>query len=319
MGGGDGSLGQVPRALPRKLQFTLPATPLHIFYATATTLRREDFSINFKGPTPTHPIRNWEEANLPKPLMKVRSALVLFMATVVGLWVESGLNGCCRACVWEETAAQTAVGLQFLGCCGCDADNKLLCAQPSLPLPPTPTTHIQAVERAGYKKPSPIQMAALPLGLQFRDVIGIAGVWGWGGAWGWSGVRHRGGWGCTCWRCWCACTCAAPSPSGCSLLPMPLLAPPLPLPAETGSGKTAAFVLPMLVYIQVGGGTASADVVVAVVGQQWRYIWCTSRWVAVHLVYLQKETAQHASWCCLWAAGASSGLLLCWSPPPSRC
>ncbi|EFN60128.1 hypothetical protein CHLNCDRAFT_56582 [Chlorella variabilis] len=51
----------------------------------------------------------------------------------------------------------------------------------------------KAVERAGYKKPSPIQMAAIPLGLQFRDVIGIA---------------------------------------------------------ETGSGKTAAFVLPMLVYIE---------------------------------------------------------------------
>ena len=52
---------------------------------------------------------------------------------------------------------------------------------------------MQAIERQGYKKPSPIQMAAIPLGLQQRDVIGVA---------------------------------------------------------ETGSGKTAAFVLPMLVYIQ---------------------------------------------------------------------
>ncbi|KAG4209980.1 hypothetical protein ERO13_A02G015900v2 [Gossypium hirsutum] len=51
---------------------------------------------------------------------------------------------------------------------------------------------LKAVERVGYKKPSPIQMAAIPLGLQQRDVIGIA---------------------------------------------------------ETGSGKTAAFVLPMLAYI----------------------------------------------------------------------
>uniref|UniRef100_A0A2P2KGL2 DEAD-box ATP-dependent RNA helicase 21 n=1 Tax=Rhizophora mucronata TaxID=61149 RepID=A0A2P2KGL2_RHIMU len=51
---------------------------------------------------------------------------------------------------------------------------------------------LKAVERAGYKKPSPIQMAAIPLGLQQRDVIGIA---------------------------------------------------------ETGSGKTCAFVLPMLSYI----------------------------------------------------------------------
>ncbi|CAM8954662.1 unnamed protein product [Rhodiola kirilowii] len=51
---------------------------------------------------------------------------------------------------------------------------------------------LKAVERLGYNKPSPIQMAAIPLGLQQRDVIGIA---------------------------------------------------------ETGSGKTAAFVLPMLTYI----------------------------------------------------------------------
>ncbi|XVF25546.1 hypothetical protein REPUB_Repub13aG0221300 [Reevesia pubescens] len=51
---------------------------------------------------------------------------------------------------------------------------------------------LKAVERVGYKKPSPIQMAAIPLGLQQRDVIGIA---------------------------------------------------------ETGSGKTAAFVLPMRSYI----------------------------------------------------------------------
>ncbi|KAK9120269.1 hypothetical protein Scep_018362 [Stephania cephalantha] len=51
---------------------------------------------------------------------------------------------------------------------------------------------LKAVDKAGYKTPSPIQMAAIPLGLQQRDVIGIA---------------------------------------------------------ETGSGKTAAFVLPMLTYI----------------------------------------------------------------------
>ncbi|CAM6029045.1 unnamed protein product [Sphagnum balticum] len=51
---------------------------------------------------------------------------------------------------------------------------------------------LKAVQKVGYKKPSPIQMAAIPIGLQQRDVIGIA---------------------------------------------------------ETGSGKTAAFVLPMLTYI----------------------------------------------------------------------
>lgn len=33
---------------------------------------------------------------------------------------------------------------------------------------------LRAVERAGYKEPSPIQTAAIPLGLQQRDVIGIA-------------------------------------------------------------------------------------------------------------------------------------------------
>lgn len=51
---------------------------------------------------------------------------------------------------------------------------------------------VQAIEKVGYTKPSPIQMAAIPLGLKQRDVIGVA---------------------------------------------------------ETGSGKTAAFVIPMLVYI----------------------------------------------------------------------
>ncbi|KAE8800968.1 DEAD-box ATP-dependent RNA helicase 21 [Hordeum vulgare] len=51
---------------------------------------------------------------------------------------------------------------------------------------------LRNVDRAGYRKPTPIQMAAVPLGLQRRDVIGVA---------------------------------------------------------QTGSGKTAAFVLPMLAYI----------------------------------------------------------------------
>ncbi|KAE8794912.1 ATP-dependent RNA helicase DDX23 [Hordeum vulgare] len=51
---------------------------------------------------------------------------------------------------------------------------------------------LRNVDRAGYRKPTPIQMAAVPLGLQRRDVIGVA---------------------------------------------------------QTGSGKTAAFVLPILAYI----------------------------------------------------------------------
>lgn len=55
-----------------------------------------------------------------------------------------------------------------------------------------PDAVMQSVLEAGYDKPSPIQMAAMPVGLMGRDVIGVA---------------------------------------------------------ETGSGKTAAFVLPMLTYI----------------------------------------------------------------------
>jgi ATP-dependent RNA helicase DDX23/PRP28 len=53
-----------------------------------------------------------------------------------------------------------------------------------------------AIRTANYKKPSPIQMQAIPIGLQGRDIIGVA---------------------------------------------------------ETGSGKTAAFVLPMLCYIERRG------------------------------------------------------------------
>ena len=67
------------------------------------------------------------------------------------------------------------------------------------PLSPTNCLHVQAIDAMGYAKPSAIQMAAIPLGLKYRDVIGIA---------------------------------------------------------ETGSGKTAAFVLPMLVYIKGQLGSA---------------------------------------------------------------
>lgn len=55
-----------------------------------------------------------------------------------------------------------------------------------------PKRILQGVRDSGYDKPSPIQMAAMPIGLEQRDVIGVA---------------------------------------------------------ETGSGKTCAFVLPMLAYI----------------------------------------------------------------------
>ncbi|RXW14721.1 hypothetical protein EST38_g11137 [Candolleomyces aberdarensis] len=55
-----------------------------------------------------------------------------------------------------------------------------------------PESILEAIERIGYKEPSPIQRQAIPIGLQNRDIIGIA---------------------------------------------------------ETGSGKTAAFVIPMLAFI----------------------------------------------------------------------
>jgi ATP-dependent RNA helicase DDX23/PRP28 len=55
-----------------------------------------------------------------------------------------------------------------------------------------PDTVIRAIDELGYKDPSPIQRQAIPIGLQFRDLIGIA---------------------------------------------------------ETGSGKTAAFCIPMICYI----------------------------------------------------------------------
>ncbi|ETW85781.1 hypothetical protein HETIRDRAFT_457491 [Heterobasidion irregulare TC 32-1] len=55
-----------------------------------------------------------------------------------------------------------------------------------------PSTILEVIEKIGYKDPSPIQRQAIPIGLQNRDIIGIA---------------------------------------------------------ETGSGKTAAFVIPMLTFI----------------------------------------------------------------------
>jgi ATP-dependent RNA helicase DDX23/PRP28 len=81
---------------------------------------KEDFSIQTKGSAIPQPIRNWQEAAFPEPVMKV-------------------------------------------------------------------------ISNIGYEQPTPIQRATIPIGLQGRDIIGIA---------------------------------------------------------ETGSGKTASFVLPMLVYIE---------------------------------------------------------------------
>ncbi|TEB31251.1 P-loop containing nucleoside triphosphate hydrolase protein [Coprinellus micaceus] len=80
---------------------------------------REDFSISARGGNIPHPLRSWEESEIPKTLL-------------------------------------------------------------------------ECIEKIGYKEPSPIQRQAIPIGLQSRDIIGIA---------------------------------------------------------ETGSGKTAAFVIPMLAFI----------------------------------------------------------------------
>ena len=127
--------------------------------------------------------------------------------------------------------------------------------RPACRHPPPPCLHVptppQAVDRAGYKKPSPIQMAAIPLGLQFRDVIGIAGA---------AGRGRRAGHGAGCASpSLCRARCAggaAPArlPARLWRHPRPPLTPHRLCTSptahtETGSGKTAAFVLPMLVYI----------------------------------------------------------------------
>jgi ATP-dependent RNA helicase DDX23/PRP28 len=122
---------------------------------------REDFNISYKGNTGgTLPMRNWEEAGLPDVLMRVRT---LSACRVLLLLVLDSFHGLlpCPGKDWKAAVRWVRM-------------------------------RAQAIKKMGYEKPSPIQMAAIPLGLQFRDVIGVA---------------------------------------------------------ETGSGKTAAFVFPMLVYI----------------------------------------------------------------------
>ncbi|KXZ50152.1 hypothetical protein GPECTOR_17g788 [Gonium pectorale] len=117
----------------------------------------------------------------------------------------------------------------------------------------------KAIERVGYKKPSPIQMAAIPLGLQQRDVIGIAET-GSGKTAAfvlpmlayimrqppmneeneadgpYAVAIERVGY-------------KKPSPIQMAAIPLGLQQRDVIGIAETGSGKTAAFVLPMLAYI----------------------------------------------------------------------
>lgn len=128
---------------------------------------REDFNISYRGGNPTLPIRSWKEGRFPDVVMQVQHmlvqrALACFPAAMLAFQ---------QRCVVSITATLSPSLLRCLHHC---------LASP------------QAIERHGYVKPSPIQMAAIPLGMQQRDVIGIA---------------------------------------------------------ETGSGKTAAFVIPMLCYI----------------------------------------------------------------------
>ena len=73
-----------------------------------------------------------------------------------------------------------------------------------------PKQILECIERIGYKEPSPIQRQAIPIGLQNRDIIGIA-------------------------------------ETGMLLLFFPL--PLFKLTLYVGSGKTAAFVIPMLAFI----------------------------------------------------------------------
>lgn len=72
-----------------------------------------------------------------------------------------------------------------------------------------PQAILDVIERVGYKEPSPIQRQAIPIGLQNRDIIGIA---------------ETGGLGSYVFR-----TCFVKT--------------------SLGSGKTAAFVIPMLTFI----------------------------------------------------------------------
>lgn len=75
-----------------------------------------------------------------------------------------------------------------------------------------PPTILEVIEKVGYKEPSAIQRQAIPIGLQYRDLVGIAET---------GELFHFH---------------SAIVNTACNL-------------PCTGSGKTAAFVIPMLVYI----------------------------------------------------------------------
>lgn len=138
---------------------------------------REDFAISYSGGRCPNPFRSWVESPLSEARFAVlRRLCALCLRQRFFASFSSSESGCSFACA---DAART---------------RPLACPlTPALPLSvPISQPILRAVEKVGYTKPSPIQMASIPVGLLGRDCIGIA---------------------------------------------------------ETGSGKTAAFVLPMLAYI----------------------------------------------------------------------
>ncbi len=165
---------------------------------------REDHNISYKGSLDKSclPIRSWDEAHLPDPLLQARvlAPVPLFLCCCVFVLL--------LLCSLSRPSARWGIASSLHELCAFEHIRSVrgsLRDAPRLPImlvvgALTPSLCCaQAIDAMGYVKPSAIQMAAIPLGLKYRDVIGIA---------------------------------------------------------ETGSGKTAAFVLPMLVYIKGQLGSA---------------------------------------------------------------
>ena len=168
---------------------------------------REDFNIAYKGINVSGtalPIRNWEEAALPATLMKAINELVslssrslpslLILITVFSQKPKRSKDKP-SIILWSSFVPDSVTyAEEHLICCsGLPGHSVLNYLQRSR----GPFICCSSCERnncavQNYKKPSPIQMASIPLGMMQRDIIGVA---------------------------------------------------------ETGSGKTAAFVLPMLCYL----------------------------------------------------------------------